>query len=341
MMKRNLFSVVNKGSLLTLALVALGCVGFSACGSDDDNNGNDDNGGGGGTSTGLTAGRVEANDGSVLLVTRVGETTFSYDATGKLTKAYDDGDNFTVTYSPLTFADQNDDFSDVYTVSFNGSGYASKMDFVCKEGDTSSDDYYDQDGSIAFAYDGSGHLTKLTGTSTYVYCEDGEVEKGKATMSCTFTWASSRLTKITYKAENPNADYSEDISFNYDGDGYENPLRQFANSYWGDCLFDDVQFLSYLGLLGKGGDYLPTSWTKIVKYNDEEDGSQGYAKNTVLSFEFYSNGSLRYEVQDGSRISYSYDVASASDATDASASQAKARQSRHRHSAFGLMPRSK
>lgn len=334
-MKKNLFSLVNKGNLLTFAFATLTCVGFISCSSD-----NDDNGGDSGSSTGESAGKVTTQDGTQLLLTRVGNTNFTYNSAGKLSKVEDDGDNYTVTYNPLTFTDKSSNYSDVYKVTLNGAGYASKMEISYQA--TYSDGDEGQDATITFSYDSNGHITKMAGSSTDYEYEDGERLAEKSTMSCTFSWSSNKLTKIAYQAKNSTASYTEDITFRYDAeDGYENALHQFASSYWGESEFDDITFLSYLGLLGKGGDYLPTSCTKITVSTDEEDGSEGHATTIPFSYNFNSDGSLNYENHNGSYIRYKYNTLSTNDEDDSADSQVKSRQAKRLHNVFGLLRHSK
>lgn len=334
-MTKNVFSLVNKSNLLTLALATLTCVGFNSC-SSDDNGGNDD----GGSSTGENAGKVTTEDGSQLLITRVGDTKFTYNSAGKLSKVEDDGNNYTVTYNPLTFTDKGSNYSDVYKVSLNGAGYASKMETSYTY--TSSEESEEQAATITFSYDGSGHLTKISGTATYSDYEDGKKVSDKSTMSCSLNWSSNKLTSYSYKAQSSDASYAEEITFRYDAeDGYANTLHQFASSYWGESFFDDVTFLSYLGLLGKGGDYLPTSCTKIITSTTEEDGAQGHATTIPFSYSFNSDGSLNYEIHNGSRIRYEYNAVSTSDEDESADAQVKSRQTKHLHGIFSLLHHNK
>lgn len=267
--------------ILFFLFMGVSMCALQACSDDDDDNG----GGGAGTSS-TTVGEVVPGSGKKLL--SAGEYKFYYSVDGKIkTIKVDDYMRYEFTYSPnqiICDYAYNEDFEDkeVYTVSYNGDGYISKMHFT----ETGSDEYgsWNDSSTSTLSYDGEGHLVKVTSTFLEQGVEDGESYKESGTGTVTLTWENGLLTK--YESVNKWEDGSEKsiITYKYEDGKNWNKYKQYADIVGGDYGF-------YLGLYGNGPDYLPVSseYTWVEEYDDYKD-SETYTES--FAYEFNEDGTL-------------------------------------------------
>lgn len=284
------FSDLGKVKALTLTCIAFVSVSFISCGGDDDEgasaNGSDN------------AGIITTSDGEKKLLTAVGGTRFEYDENDKLTGISEQyGNEYEVSYNPFTitcngtysYDTQSITISDI---SINGKGYITSLKEVSLY---QSDDVKEEETTtLSLSYDGSGHITSISGNTVYKYSDSEETGTEKASGSYKFTWSSGKLVKISgTSSESDGSKYKVTVDFEYGDNEYPNLSHQFTDSMLGDAL-DDNGWLAYLGYIGIGGDYLPTSsyreWED--KYDDEEEsGSNTY----TYSYSFNSDGTISSE----------------------------------------------
>jgi len=307
--------------LFFLLVMGFSMCAFVACSDDEDE------GSGSGTPS-ASVGEVVPGSGKKLL--SAGEYKFFYTADGKIkTIELGNYERYEFTYSPNQIIydygyDGDGEDEEVYTVSYNEKGYISKMIFTEK----GSDEYgsWDDSSTSTLSYDSEGHLVKVTSTYLEQGVEDGESYKESGTGTVVLTWTNGLLTK--YEAINEWEDGSEKstIIFEYeDGKNY-NRYKQFA-------IMDDCQF--YLGLYGKGPDYLPVSATEtwIEEYDDYK-----YSDTDTESFtwEFNEDGTLH-------RANYDYftygTIEEQGEIESYQAKASRAEKPRKKGYVFGLRPK--
>ena len=262
--------------LFFLLVMGFSMCAFMACSEDEEEES------GSGTPS-ASVGEVVPGSGKKLL--SAGEYKFFYTADGKIKTISTNYERYEFTYSPNQIIcdyeyDGDGEDEEVYTVSYNEKGYISKMIFTEK----GSDEYGSWDDSYTsiLSYDSEGHLVKVTNTYLEQGVEDGESYKESGTGTVVLTWKNGLLTK--YESINEWEDGSEKstITFEYEDGKNRNIYKQFA-------IMDDYGF--YLGLYGKGPDYLPVSATEtyIEEYDDYK-----YSDTDTESFtwEFNEDGTL-------------------------------------------------
>lgn len=312
MFNSNKTKTMKKTKFLAIYMMAAMCsFGLAACSDSDDEGYNG------------TTGVITDEDGVQVRVLRAGGYDFSYDEEGQLASAGD----YDVSQNPFTLTDNDDDETDITTISRNGKGYITKMTRKVTDawGDDDWEEYTD---TYSFSYDGSGHLTKISCNESGTECEDGEKENYSGNGTWALTWSNNKLTRIYGEVDG----YTEEITYEYNDDAYENPSHQFALSYWGDVGIACHQELAALGMFGMGGDYLPTSST--YTWTDEPyEGS--YTIN--YSYGFYSDGLLNYERHGSTYYYYGYEGIEDDEDEEVKAQRSAASQNQNetrRHSFF-------
>ncbi|MDO4160313.1 MAG: DUF4595 domain-containing protein [Prevotellaceae bacterium] len=306
-MKRKLFgSLFKTRTCVIFSMVAIACFGLASCGDDDDDNGGSSNGSD-------KAGVLTTTDGTSIYLKQVGSLSFAYDTSGKVTSCSYYTDDYNFTYNPFTIThESNESYGttkvELSNISLNGKGYITKM----KESiyDTWSDGSYESSsGTYSFSYDGSGHLTKVSGSGSWTYYEDGETEKGSVHIEYHLTWSNGNLVKVVYKYNDSGEEETETVTNDYDTSLYPNVTRQYTNNYFAQSI-EDLDFLFFLGYLGVAGEYHPVSATYVCTYEDE-DTQETDTDSYKYKYTLNSNGSVAtssYSYNNGSyrNTSYSY-----------------------------------
>ena len=280
----------NYWSLLAIMMVAVLCVGFVSCGDDDDEGGNGGNGGNGG-------GKPQS-EVSALHVTSACGYNYTYDDAGRL-ESIDDSYDFS--YNPNKITGEDGD----YTVGYNNKGFLSSL-----KGSESYDDYYERGEyteSATLSYDGSGHLIKIEGSYKDSWYDKEDRKNysytGKATY--TLTWSNNLLQKVSYIDEGKDSDGpfkdTDTYTLTYDNTAmsdYANKWLQYG-FFAGDIFgISDVVItpLFYVGLLGNGPAYLPSSMTDEEYDESYEDGDKytyDYTYNYNYRYTFNGDGSIK------------------------------------------------
>lgn len=315
-------------------MLGLSVLSLSSCGGDDE---------GGSSSGSATIGQVENTDGEKLLVTSAGIYNFYYNDENQLESVYDGNSLiYEASYNPFTltyeYSGSYEEQQKISNVSFNGKGYITKL--IYKESYINeNDDYSDQmTSTVNFSYDSDGHLTKISGSDEGYEIEDGTKIPFNSSGSYTLTWKSGRLMKIVCKINEEEGTTQESLTFDYDDDDlYPNLTHQFSRNCWYNLRSEDYDWMAILGLIGRGGDYLPTS----VKYlyipsGDVDDEEEDYEFD--CSYTFNLDGSLRSESIGRSTYRYTYDTLSDDDDYEAkpfTRSTEKSQKS-HKHGFFHI-----
>ena len=273
-------------------MALLATTGFVACGDDDDDDDAVNGGSGSGSGSSVASG---------LRVTRVGEWSLDYDGSGRLISIDDNYGFKTVINGNKMALDYKGVQVDFATLSFNGSGYISKIEMKLDE----QYDAGDQSTVYNLSYNGDGQLAKVTATGkgNYYDEDDGQVSySGKATL--TLSYSNGNLMTYTIKSEESgtrngrsyNLITAIDADFTY---------GQQENKFWQlpyhvadeiGVLGDFSGPVACAGLLGKGSALLPTSYT--VTETDNDTGEvENYNDTYRLTFELNEDGTIKSEAQ--------------------------------------------
>lgn len=257
---------------------------FASCSDDDE-----------GGSMKASATVITTSDGDKVQVTRVGDNYYGYDDDGVLNYLYWNGNEYDVSGNGTKLSlDDDYYYTETIEFSYNGSGYVSKCTQKYSE-ELSDGESYSGSSTASYSYDGSGHLTKIsyTGSETEVY--DGDKDSLSYSGSITLTWSNGLLTKyVHYEKENGGWGYTETFEFDYNDGQYPNLYNQFAPAALG--WDDDIPFaFFYIGLNGKGPNYLPTtaywSWVEDDGDGETSDGSG----SSSYKYGFNRDGTIAYQ----------------------------------------------
>lgn len=298
------------------ALMALAVIGWcvTSCGGDD---GNDGGGGGGGNPT--QAGVLDHETG--LRITKAGDYQYNYDSEGRLssvTKSYASHSDYEFTYNPNRVVFEGGDYQG--SVGYTGLGYISQIDatysFVEGKGQ-SYEATYSGDLNIKYNYDNVGHVVSMTANNN----EKKEAAKGNKTRQITttinLTWQNNRLTQaVVVEKENDSEDgvetYTQTWKFNYTQEDLTqnyNKHHQWVHSV--ASVFEDDKALAYVGLLGRGPLYLPSSAVRetIEEYEGKREVE---TDNYTFGYTFNTNGSVNSckRTKSGSTTTYNYSYGS-------------------------------
>ncbi len=265
-----------KTGWLAIGVLAMG-MGFASCGDDEDSisqEGSD------------KAGVVTGSDGQKKYLRSASPYIFNYDSSGKVTSVFDAEQNerYVFAYNPFTITCNQDVMSDIRV---NNAGYITGFKYDVIEDDL---ERVTQRGNVS--YDGNGHITKIEGSYSGTYTEDGQsyTEKGKGVIS--FTWSEGKLVKISNVSESEDGyKYVQELTYNYSG-AYPNETKQYSTPL---SLFGgyggETSYLFSLGYFGVAGDYHPESLYVKETETEEPDRSD----NVSFSYQLNSDGSLKSE----------------------------------------------
>ena len=274
-MKKTVFYLLSAAALPVL---------FVSCGDDDE-----------GGSYKASATVIETTSGDKLQVTRMGKNYYDYDDDGTLDYLAVSGDEYEVSGNGTKFSISDGDYEETIQLSYNGSGYISSMTY--KETEEDDDDYsWSCSESASYSYDGSGHLTKISysGSGTEVY--DGEKDSYTYSGSIALTWSDGVITKYVHSDKDSDG-YTEvdTYEFDYNDGQYPNAYNQFSPSSLG-CGYDLLGLVfSYIGLNGKGPDYLPVTVDYTEVWVDEDGDEDNYSSSSSYKYSFNSDGTIYYQ----------------------------------------------
>ena len=291
--------------LISLCICLMGAMAFVSCSSDDDDGGSGAASGGAGVIEG------KAN----VRVTKVGNYSFYYDAKGRVDHIdYGNREGFHFKYNPNKVIVYDEDFEEEISISYNSKGYVSK--FEASTSGKDGNDSWNTSGSASYSYDGKGHLTKISSQWKESGTEDGKKYNDNGTTSIVLTWNNDLLVKIVEdEMENNDGDketYKSEATLTYAADNMDNYLNEYLQyapalskelEGMGDGEVEEA--LAYIGLMGKGPQYLPaSSKNEWEEYYDERthDGSSSH----TFKYGFNGNGTIAYATVDGTRYNYSY-----------------------------------
>ena len=177
-----------------------------------------------------------------------------------------------------------------YSVKYNDKGYISSLQ-------ASNGTYFSI--NYSFSYDNKEHLISWTANCWMNY-EDELV--GESHLSSIFTWNGNRLISTSYDVSDKSgrtSGYAKyESKFSYDNnaiDKYNNKYAQYAPSIFAhekDIIKDLMEELSYVGLLGKGPDVLPSGVEKKLILNPTGLNEAEYFNPYTFSYIFNSDGSI-------------------------------------------------
>ncbi len=291
--------------LVSLCICLMGAMAFVSCSSDDDE-------GGGSASKGAGVIEGKAN----VRVTKVGNYNFYYDSKGRIDHIdYRNKDAFHFKYNPnKVVLYEEDDFEEEVSVSYNSNGYVSK--FEASTSGKDGKDTWSTSGSASYSYDGEGHLTKISSQWKETGTDDGEKYSATGKVNIAFSWKNDLLVSIVEdesETDDGETETSKSVrTYTYDTDkqeNYFNEYLQYTPSFskelegMGDGEVEEA--LAYIGLMGKGPQYLPASSKN--EWEEYYDGRthEGSSSNTY-KYGFNSNGTIAYATIDGTRYNYSY-----------------------------------
>lgn len=302
---------MEKHILKKLAWLYVACamvmpvVVLTGCSDDDDDGGN---------ASAETLSEVSAftgTDGSTLYLTKVyrGSETYLYieydeDNNNIMTSWEDEHYEYELTSeSPLQYTDNDDDYTQLYyDFNTNSSGYLKSFKWKTYDDECSCTE------SFSFSYNSKGQLTKITTRYSDVEYENGDkwTESGGTTIK--ITWEDDLITEAerSYSwsdSDGCSGESSQTYEYSYGSYTYENATLQypagnteiFEYLVLGTDITNNCPPFLYIGWLGIGPKYLPTSricsYSYWEDYDGEEDSDEGSYKNSY-SYTFNSNGSL-------------------------------------------------
>ncbi|MCH5303117.1 MAG: hypothetical protein J1E77_09780 [Prevotella sp.] len=281
-------------------------LGFVACGGSDDEDLSD------GVVSSM-AGLLDKESG--LRVKKAGDYTYNYSDNGRIQSATAGSyTSFQFGYNPNYLSFQETWQGEVedegyYRLVYNVAGLLAGMTY---SSDGIDDNGYREtnDSEATVAYSG-GRISKVSITGSGSYYEDGYRITWTATGMLTFTWANSRLVKVTWERDQRQADerYHSTEEWNYDyNDGVGNAYLQYTPSLT-LAIEEDMDIFAYVGLLGEGSAQLPSSATyseEVILSAKEEYTSE---KSYNFRYGFNKNGSVSYTYVDSNRYDFKYDYA--------------------------------
>ena len=288
-------SYTHLSYILTMSLVIM--LGFSSCSKSDD-----DGEGGGSTSAGVL------DKDSNKRIKTVGRYAFFYNEKGQIDYITYVNRRYSFSYTPnKIIMTHNGEEEAVYSVTYNSQGYISRME-VQEEFDEGG--ILEGTGSSTLSYDNSGHLVSVKGSSTQTY--KGKTRKGSGTV--TLNWKNNRLTSAEWTTTEEDDEYGTRIftdayDYNYADNinDFHNIHHQYAPSLSGAYGDDPDEALAFVGLLGRGSLYLPTSctktWYETAKTRADDSGSS----TERFSYGFNGDGSINYCNVNNTHYNYSYE----------------------------------
>ena len=279
------FSLLQRLSVLLLVGASVGV--FQSCCDYEDEVANI------GNSSGIKVGEIVPGSGKRIL--EVGANKYYYTADGfldyviqggyrgvrwdfssnKVVGKYEIEDEDSKTYNKI---DAN--------LAFNEMGYLSKMSYdEIYEYEEKYGDYGKEvdktKGSFNLSYDSEGHLVKIIGNSSE---EDSDgILEGQDIV--TQVWSNGLLMENKWETVySSDESYITITTYDYGDKMYINKYKQYILNSLNGGWFDDM---GYIGLLGKGPEFLPESVT-ITEINVYDESEYTYS----YSYEFNEDGTI-------------------------------------------------
>lgn len=218
-----------------VVLTTAAACAFTACGDDDEANDT-----AGEDQTSQDSGpQTEAESDAVFVYKTVGGYTFDYDEKGRCIKTNNcdiDYDKGTIIYPWGNVS------TDTYTATFNADGYATSID--------------DGREKATFAYDSTGHLTKV--------CMLGGRDMS-GTVEMDFIWENGNLVESTHRNLMFNKEREMSYKFKYSNlpnksGRYTDAFTDYFISPFRLILSGSLPWLPLAGVLGKGPANLPAAY---------------------------------------------------------------------------------
>lgn len=298
-------------SFIIFGGILLGLTSLNGCSSTDDDEGVAS------TSAGVIEGVAKVR--VTQAETQFGNYHFYYDDNGQIDHILNGNyKGYRFTYNPnkvIWYENESGEEDDEVSISYNSRGYVQKLEASSERKDGLSS--WAGSGTSSYSYDGAGHLTKISSSWNENETEDGETILYTTNTTTTFTWQNDMLLSIALEEiEKKNGEatwtHTSTITYDYQSDNiedYYNQYLQYAPSIskrlegMGDGELEEA--LAYIGLMGKGPQYLPISskeeWVEIGN-GRTRTGSP----STTFSYGFNKDGTLSYTMVNGRRYTISY-----------------------------------
>lgn len=268
---------------------------FTACSDSDNDDGGD-----------IPSKGVALYNGK--LITKVGGAWFKYDEKNRCSSFGENRyDNYTIDYTQGVIV--TDDEEEKINVSFNSKCYITRYRWK------SFSEYYneEEDLSLSFTYDGSGHLTSITGKSKYTDNNEDFEDIENATVK--LSWKNGNLVNITSTTEAKDNDggYEKEINeFTIKYGTEENIWLQPVYSLLYEFLPEEVECLGHIGMFGVGPANFPVSiYVKTTNTNNESGKNKTTTTedDTNVSVSTNTDGTINYEYCQNGYLYYSYNFA--------------------------------
>lgn len=210
-------------------------------------------------------------------VKSVGNIRYVYKSNGRLDLIRIGSKEYDVNKKSYTY--EKDGEVEKYTYSFNGNNFLTKIKTTYRN----EEDEAKGDGTIELSYNTDKQLSKITGSYTETFKEDGKSIKYTEKINIEFTYSYMRVKRIkqkyeekeTVNGETKKDTYTTTIGFIYDDDEeYYNRYYQWTPNVvnYGLDLEDNdlVAAMAYIGMLGRASTLLPES----LEIEDSEDGNR-------------------------------------------------------------------
>lgn len=199
-----------------------------------------------------------------------------------------------------------------YKVTFNGAGYITSMSASLSESNDRGSASISENNT--FSYDGSGHLTGITGRYTESYNVNGEKHLLTDNHNTKITWNNGLLVSYNSKhEENYDGEKSvEESTIKFTASSTDNKYNQWTSAEEEGIIETDG--LGYVGLFGKGSSKLIQSYTETYKENGRErtdtynftftlndDGTINSEKTGSYDTQYYSYNSLQVDNNGGAK----------------------------------------
>ncbi|MDE6007477.1 MAG: DUF4595 domain-containing protein [Muribaculaceae bacterium] len=237
-------------------------------------------------------------------VTKVGNVEISYDDKGRpylFKQSGSSRNEVEIDYNEgeINFY-ENNKLSQTVGVSFNGSGFISRLTLSY---DLEYSDYSESaSGDMKFSYDGDGHLTKVKEQASGKVTDYEEDETYNYTYDHTsnLTWTKGNLVEIESEEIERVNGYEVESDENVTTFDYSRDLNQFKQFPMSLCYdhMDNLDLFFVVGLFGNGPADLPSY------LEHKEDGRIKHSYN--ISFNLNNNGSFSTERMGNSRT-WTYD----------------------------------
>ena len=298
---------MKKFKFLTMLFTALlMCAPLASCSNDDD--GDDEGNGNGGSANNAPGTNTPLINEGKLLLTKInlegddggidGSINMEYDSNRRAHRCYgtDNYDNesediFVIDYANGKITLYGDELA---SISFNNSGYITKIKVTWDETEDGVRYYGSED--ISFTYSQDGHLTEVN-----IIGEDhgNEEESGKEITKTTYTWDNGNLISereyTTWYNEDGSIDeIDEDVTeYTYGEQG--NRFKQYTA---GTSDIEDAPFF-VIGMCGVGPAMLPTGRKHTYKYTEGGSTHEGGSSHTY-TYTLNENGSINTETETSS-----------------------------------------